>query len=80
MIDECLYQAEIQVRKEEARNAALKYDDADTVALLGQPAHKLVELFEQALIYQVDWSVVDRHRGDSTLNANVKGLKIRKAH
>ena len=80
VIDDGLYQAEIQMRKEEVRDSALKNDNTDAVALRGQPAHELVELGEQGRIHQVDRIVVYRHPGDSTLDANVEGPKIRNAH
>jgi hypothetical protein len=50
------------------------------VALRGQPGRELVELAEQGRVHQVDRTVVDRHTRDSALDANVQGVKIRKAH
>jgi hypothetical protein len=39
----------------------------------------LIELADQGGIHQVDWLVIDCHPGDPTLDANIKGLKMRKA-
>src|SRR3977135_794090 len=75
VIDDGLDQAQVQMCEEAVRDGALKNDNANGIALLGQPAHELVELAEQGGIHQVDGIVVDRHSGDSMLDANVKGVK-----
>jgi hypothetical protein len=66
--------------EEEVRDGALKNDNANGIALRGQPARELVELTEHGGIHQVNRTVVDRHPRDSMLDANVQGVKIRKAH
>jgi hypothetical protein len=71
--------AQHHVKKRYLQQSALKNDDAEGVALPGQRAHELVELFEHGRSHQVDGFVVGGHPGDSTLNPDVKGLKIRKA-
>jgi hypothetical protein len=66
--------------KEEVRDAALKNDNANGIILRGQPAREPVELAEQGRIHQVDRVVVDRHTGDSTLDADVKGRQVRRTY
>src|SRR5580693_7739879 len=80
VIDDALNQAQVQMCEEEDWDRALKNDNANGITLRGQPARELVELAEQDRIHQVDRVVVNRHTGDSRLDADVKGRQIRRTY
>ena len=51
----------------------LEEDNADAVTMSGQRALEIIELADQGHIDQADWILIDRHAGDSTLDAQIAG-------